>query len=167
MYLINTTGLASKMLISDLSSDSYFRYLIAGQILVTLIIYRSVTEYIELSGLLYYEVAIVLAITVFGIDKCYRINGGASGENFIERFIALSVPATVEANIFGYTLSWLIFNVAMWLNINVVLRLSTQFIFAISVLATVFFYYRVLSGFRIMNRQEARIVRASFLLSLT
>lgn len=54
------------------------------------------------SGWLFYSEAVVLALmTIWGLVRCWEVNGGVAGDEILLKIVCLSVPIGIRASLLG------------------------------------------------------------------
>ena len=94
-----TGALAEKLKRGEIGERDAFQYLLAGSVLWTVTLYYSVTVGARYGWLLFYELIVVLTITIFGLLKCFEANGGSGGIQFVLRATCLSFPIGIKVNV--------------------------------------------------------------------
>ncbi len=98
----NTSALVEELRAKRLSEREKAKYLAATWVVFSLLPYM----YLEVptSRLLAVEAVLTILVTIIGIAACYRANARGDGEEFVGRFVCLSLPIGLRVLVAGLAL---------------------------------------------------------------
>ena len=102
----NTKALAHDLAHEGVRERDAFLYYVMNSVMWTLMGYYGYYFGARIGWLFFYEILVVLVITVFGLARCYEANGGSSGQQFVLRATCLSFPIGLKINIASIFLGW-------------------------------------------------------------
>jgi len=102
----NTKALAQKLALEAVRERDTFSYYLLNSVMWTIMGYYGYYFGARIGWLFFYEILVVLAITVFGLARCYEANGGSSGQHFVLRATCLSFPIGLKINVASILLGW-------------------------------------------------------------
>lgn len=106
LYWWNTAAVARKLAAGELGERDTFALYLATCVMWVLMTYYAYFTGAHHGWLFLYEMAVAIAITVFGLLRCYDANGGDSGRDFVLRVVCLSFPLGVKINLLSLGLIW-------------------------------------------------------------
>lgn len=102
----NTKALAQELALAAVREREAFSYYLLNSVMWTLMGYYGYYFGARIGWLFFYEILVVLAITIFGLARCYEANGGSSGQQFVLRATCLSFPISLKINVASILLGW-------------------------------------------------------------
>lgn len=161
MYFWSTERLADDLAKDRLTPREKMQYLLTGQAMYVLFVSAPLLPCPDINWILIVELALVLAITVLGILRCYQNNGGAAEHGLLEFFICLTVPLFIKVIV----LFWGIYAAFFWLTGPFVAKLPADYhpalysFYEIStslvvVATTAFFYWRMAHHVRSIRQTQ-------------
>ena len=96
MHFWNVKTLARELAEGKVTQTEKMKYLLAYAILSTIVVQLVGWSGEHVSPILILQAVGVLVITVVGILACYQANRKGDGNEFIDRFICLSLPLTLQ-----------------------------------------------------------------------
>lgn len=106
IHFWDTKKVASDLALDQITERDGFAYFVANSVLWTIAFYYGVLFGARLDWLFLYELIVVLAITVFGLFRCFEANGSSGGRQFVLRATCLSFPIGVKINLLSSILGW-------------------------------------------------------------
>lgn len=100
-----TDLLADDLATNRLTEGSAVKYMLLGSALYTQSIYFALWFGAHRDWMFFFEVGLVLVISLIGINECFRANGGNEGSQFITRLSTLAVPIGLKLAIAGLVIS--------------------------------------------------------------
>jgi len=109
IHFWNTRALADELARDQVQERDAFLYFLANSVMWTTVLYYSIYWGARGGWLFFYEFAVALVITVFGLLRCYEANGAARGSHFVLRATCLSFPIGLKVNSASILLGWALF----------------------------------------------------------
>jgi hypothetical protein len=104
IHLWRTERLARDLAADRVSEQSAAHYMMVGAALYVQANYSALWFGAYRDWAFFFELALVLVISVIGVNECYKANGGAEGTQFITRLCALAVPIGLKLAVLGIVL---------------------------------------------------------------
>ena len=158
MHLWNIKLLAEEIGRGQISERAGMKYFLVSSLLILFATYYSLWWGVIRDWMFYSELIVLTLITVVGCLKAFEANGANEGVAFVERAICLSVPAGVRVNVFS-----LIFGLALYFSGESIfnatsfadpLRAYTLVSYAGFVGFSIYFWWLLVYGFRVVRRNE-------------
>jgi hypothetical protein len=150
MYFWKTNELAEAIKNGNVSERDWKSYYLASNIFLLVSIYLSALSPRSGGTILYLvEAALIVAITIFGINFTFKTNEALNGNNYIARVTALGFPILIKIFIFGILIGFIDAGLAEAKIIEDASEPITLTIF--TVLAQAFFFWRVNFHLKIIN----------------
>lgn len=109
IHFWNTKALADELARDQVQERDAFLYFLANSVMWTTVLYYSIYWGMRFGWLFFYEFAVALVITVFGLLRCYEANGAAHGSHFVLRATCLSFPIGLKVNSASILLGWALY----------------------------------------------------------
>jgi hypothetical protein len=106
IHFWNTKALARKLAHDGISERDAYGYYLANSIMWTILNYYAIATGARIGWLFFYEILVVLVVTVFGLSRCYAANGGHTGQHFVLRATCLSFPISLKISTASILLIW-------------------------------------------------------------
>jgi hypothetical protein len=104
LHLWRTDLLAQDLVTNRLPERSAAHYLMASAALYVQSNYSALWFGAYRDWAFFLELVVVLAVSLIGVNECYKANGGSDGTQFITRYCALSVPIGIKIAVLGIVL---------------------------------------------------------------
>jgi hypothetical protein len=147
VHFWNTGAIAAKLGRGEIGERDAFLYFVANSVLWTVNLYYGVLVGARYGWLLFYELLVVLAITVFGLCKGFEANGGSDGSHFVLRATCLSLPLGIKVSLLSFASGWGIYyifpTVVDPMSFRDPTRVYQLFAFLLAAGITGFFYWRL------------------------
>jgi uncharacterized membrane protein len=101
IHIWRTERLARELLNDELTELDSMRYIIISAVVYAIASYWSLWFGESRDWTFFFEMLMVIVITVIGVHECYKANGKERGKHFLKRYFALSVPIGVKLAIFS------------------------------------------------------------------
>lgn len=172
LHFLSAARLAEELASGKLSVRRKANYMLAGFIFNLIVGYSTLTgtnaSRTWLGG---YEFILLLVITIYGFERCYRASNGDSNQSFISDFVCLSLPVGVTTTLASwgaYWGGWQLYqrvvlamsfesektaNILVWINNE----LPWIAVLLAMILSTCFFYFRMiahLTKIKILRQQK-------------
>jgi len=98
IHFWNTGELVNELARDAVREREAFLYFLANSVMWSAVLYYSIFWGARANWLFFYEFAVVMVITVFGLIHCFESNGGANGRHFVLRATCLSFPIGLKVN---------------------------------------------------------------------
>ena len=96
MYYWKTDRLAEKLKNNDLTQAEYRSYYIATSVLFSIGYYLTLLEpQVTLYAVIFEAIGGIL-VTIIGLNIIFRVNGGNSGNSYLNRVVSLSFPLFIK-----------------------------------------------------------------------
>jgi ABC-type antimicrobial peptide transport system permease subunit len=142
MYYWKTQDLATQIKEGDISEELKKNYYVATSIIATAFMYIAIAGGTQDGVATLTECILLIIVTVLGINITFKSNGGDNGANYISRVVMLSLPLLIKIVIFSF-LGGIVIGIAAGASEETDLDLSQWGVTAVSVLAQVFFFWRI------------------------
>ena len=143
----NTGVIAAQLSRGEIGERDGLLYFVANSVLWTVNLYYGVMVGAKYDWLLFYELLVVLTITIFGLLKCFEANGGAEGNQFVLRATCLSFPLGIKVSLLSVASGWGIYyifpRVVDPMSFRDPTRLYLLLMFLLAAGLTAFFYWRL------------------------
>ena len=104
IHLWRTENLARELANNTLSERDSAHYMMASAIIYTYLSYAGLWLAGGKDWMLFVEAALVICVSLIGINECFKANGSIVGKLFLTRFCALSVPVNFKLALLGVAL---------------------------------------------------------------
>lgn len=106
IHFWNTGAIVVRLSRGEIGEGEALHYLMANSVLWTVNLYYGVLVGAKYDWLLFYELMVVVAITIFGLLKCFEANGGSEGNQFVLRATCLSFPLGIKLSLLSVACGW-------------------------------------------------------------
>ncbi|HEX6981737.1 MAG TPA: hypothetical protein VF181_03155 [Balneolaceae bacterium] len=149
MNWFNLRDLENRLSDNNVSDKEGFYYLMASFILFSLISYGSSSDYYNNDTFLFAEVALVLLITVVGLNLTFKVNQKGDGKDYLKRFLSLYFVIGIRLFVFIMLLAIPVAIFAVVFLEETSGRLIEDYLYiSLSTIVGVIFYYLMVSSFK-------------------
>ena len=104
LHLWRTELLDRDLAADRVSEHDAMQYMLVGAFLYVQANYSALWFGAYRDWVFFLELVVALAVSLIGVNECFKANGGREGRQFITRFCALAVPVGVKVALLGVVL---------------------------------------------------------------